>query len=66
MKPEAHCKQRCVALWWSHVRPAGIFHFGNVDVAVTSMPEMTRIVTLTPGLVSFHQKYRRLSKYELI
>ena len=45
--------RRCGDLWWWSVAPARGFRHGKVDVAVTSMPEMTRIGTLTPGLISF-------------
>lgn len=33
--------------------------FSKGDVAVTSIPEMTRIGTLTVGLVTSHQKHRQ-------
>lgn len=45
--------RRCGDLWWWSVAPARGFRHGKVDVAVTSMPEMTRIGTLTLGLISF-------------
>lgn len=32
--------------------------FSKGDVAVTSIPEMTRIETLTVGLITSHQKHR--------
>ncbi|TMS17091.1 Vascular endothelial growth factor A [Larimichthys crocea] len=41
-------------------RLQGFSTTAKVDVAVTSVPEMTRIGTLTPGLISFHQKHRGL------
>lgn len=62
--------RRCGDLWWRSVAPARVFRHGKVDVAVTSMPEMTRIGTLTPGLTSFlfffYQQHRGLSKYDVI
>lgn len=56
----------CGALWWSRDAPAGIFRLGKVDVAVTSVPETTRIGTLTPGLIRFHQKDRELPEYHVM
>ncbi|KAK1903578.1 Syntaxin-5, partial [Dissostichus eleginoides] len=57
----------CVSLQLENfVSVAGIFRLGKVDVAVTSVPETTRIGTLTPGLISFHQKHRELPEYHVM
>lgn len=60
------CEQETEDPWWWQRDTAAIFHLCKVDVAVTSMPEMTRIGTLTPGLISFYQKHRELPQYDLI